>query len=73
LFGGGVGEHAPAIRAQILTGLEWAGIKLDTSANMSTLEGEHCINSSESKTEIWVIPVNESIILAESAISIAWE
>jgi len=68
LFGGGVGENAVTIRESILTGLEWAGIKLDTSENKLTKEGERCINSSESKVEIWVIPVDESLILAESAV-----
>ncbi|MFH2131682.1 MAG: hypothetical protein ABIK68_15015, partial [bacterium] len=25
MFGGGVGEHAPAVRAAILKDMEWAG------------------------------------------------
>ena len=70
LFGGGVGENAATIRESILTGLEWAGIKLDTSENKLTKEGERCISSSESKVEIWVIPVDESLVLAESAVKV---
>ena len=70
LFGGGVGEHAAEIRSQILIGLEWAGVNLDHSENIVEKKGEHCISSSESKVEIWVIPVDESIILAESAVRV---
>lgn len=70
LFGGGVGENAAIIRESILTGLEWAGIKLDISKNKLIKEGERCISSSESKVEIWVIPVDESQILAESAVKV---
>lgn len=68
LFGGGVGEHAAEIRSQILIGLEWAGINLNPLTNMDRKKGEYCISSSESKVEVWVIPVDESIILAESAV-----
>lgn len=33
VFGGGIGEHAPAIRARICEGMEWCGIELDQARN----------------------------------------
>jgi acetate kinase len=33
VFGGGIGEHAPAVRARICDGLAWCGITLDRDAN----------------------------------------
>lgn len=33
LFGGGIGEHAPLIRARICAGMEWCGLRLDGGAN----------------------------------------
>src|SRR5262249_54549561 len=33
VFGGGVGEHVPAVRQRILAGMEWAGIRIDPAAN----------------------------------------
>jgi acetate kinase len=33
IFGGGVGENEPRLRARILQGLEWAGFALDAAAN----------------------------------------
>lgn len=65
LFGGGVGEHAAAVRARMLTGLEWAGIVLDPAANAGA--GERRINAAESCVEVWVMPVDESAILAAEA------
>lgn len=67
LFGGGVGEHAASVRGQILAGLEWAGIHLDAAANTATKSGERRISAPDSRVDIWIIPVDESAILAEEA------
>ncbi|MDR4496003.1 MAG: acetate/propionate family kinase [Nitrospirales bacterium] len=34
VFGGGIGEHAPDIRAGICQGMEWCGLKLNSKANL---------------------------------------
>lgn len=65
LIGGGVGENAAPVRAQILNGLEWAGIHLDTDANVNTQTGARCISARASPVAVWVIPVDENLILAE--------
>ena len=33
MFGGGIGEAAPAIRARICEGMEWCGLRLDSTLN----------------------------------------
>lgn len=33
VFGGGIGEHAPAIRARICEGMDWCGLRLDRASN----------------------------------------
>lgn len=70
LFGGGVGEHAPAVRAQILAGLVWLGIVLDPAANRAAIGTEMCISNRCSEAEVWVIPVDEAAILAQAALSV---
>lgn len=68
LFGGGIGEHAPEIRARVLDHLEWAGIDLDPAANASlpaTSGGP--IHSDAGTVEIWVTPTNEERVMAEAA------
>jgi acetate kinase len=70
LFGGGVGENSPEIRAQILQEMQWCGIELDTRINNSVIGKEACISSISSKVDVWVIPVDESHLLAEEAIAL---
>jgi acetate kinase len=69
LFGGGVGENAPEVRARILAGMEWAGIVLDQEANRAS-GSQVCISSKESRVALWVIPVDESQILAREALAV---
>jgi len=68
LFGGGVGEHAAAVRAAILDGMAWAGIRLDAAANAATVGREGRISHAGSAIEAWVIPVDEARVLAKEAL-----
>ena len=38
VFGGGIGEHAPAIRARICEGMGWCGLRLDRSRNEAAVQ-----------------------------------
>ena len=67
LFGGGVGENSPVIRARILAGMEWCGLKLDTAANQTSEMQGGRISPAGSRIEISVIRVNEALIMAKSA------
>jgi acetate kinase len=70
LFGGGVGEHAPLVRAKILAGLVWLGIVLDPVANRAAVGTEMRISNRCSEAEVWVIPVDEAAILAQAALAV---
>ncbi len=70
LFGGGVGEHAPAVRANMLAGLESLGIVLDADANRAAVGTEMRISGRTSKPEVWVVPVDEAAMLAQAAIDV---
>src|ERR1700741_5468008 len=56
VFTGGIGENSPEVRARICTGLEWAGLQLDTAKNQNTIgrEGEICTD--DPKLLAYVIP-----------------
>jgi acetate kinase len=71
LIGGGVGEHASAVREGILAGLQGLGIVLDPEANRIAIGAEAMISQKNSKTEIWVLPVDEAGLLAEEAVRLA--
>lgn len=68
LFGGGVGEHAGEIRAGILDGLEWAGIRLDGERNAARETGTRAVHAENSDVAVWVVDVDEARIMAEEAL-----
>jgi acetate kinase len=70
LFGGGVGEHLPQIRAQILEGFAWAGLEIDSTRNERATGSEANISSPQSKISVHVIPVDEERVLARAAMSV---
>ena len=70
-FGGGVGEHVPEVRARILADLEWAGIELDPAANQTARGNESRINGTRSRVSVWVIPVDEELLMVHAALTVA--
>ena len=67
LFGGGVGEHQPEIRARILEGLSWAGLALVPEANAAAVGREARLTAEGSPIAAWVLPVDEERLLAQEA------
>ncbi len=63
VFGGGIGEHAPELRARILAGLEWAGIRLDAARNAATTR-EGMIGADGAPVFVCVIAVDEARLIA---------
>ncbi|MCK4601233.1 MAG: acetate/propionate family kinase [Phycisphaerae bacterium] len=66
VFTGGIGQNNPQLRADICSGLEFAGIRLDSEKNRSA-EGECRIEAADSPAAIWVMPTNEELIVARQA------
>lgn len=67
LFGGGIGEHAAALRAQILQGMEWAGVQLDEARNAAAQGAESRIATAQSRVDVRVVTVEESLTIAAEA------
>jgi acetate kinase len=63
VFTGGIGENGIHIRAAVTANLAELGIVLDESANV-TAKGETKISAAGSRTQIWVMPTNEELIVA---------
>ncbi len=67
-FSGGIGEKDPLVRKNVLSNLEWAGVKLDPSRNEQALgDQETRISSEDSQVAVWVIKTNEEIVVARAA------
>jgi acetate kinase len=70
VFGGGVGEHSPEVRARVLAGMEWAGIELDAAANAGARGAEAAIQSAGSQVRIQVVPVDEELVMVRAAVAL---
>lgn len=66
-FGGGVGENAASVRAEILRGFAWAGIVVDERANASASRELRRISAAESAVAVWVAPVDEARVMRDEA------
>lgn len=68
LFGGGIGEHAPSIRARICEGMEWCGLQLDADRNgmvVGPALGQAVkISADDAHIAAYVVAVNEEIEIA---------
>ncbi|MEZ5555305.1 acetate/propionate family kinase [Haliea sp.] len=67
VFGGGVGENAPEVRARILSDMDWAGVHIDPTANSATTGHERRISNLQSPVSVWVLKADEQALMARQA------
>ena len=63
IFTAGVGENGPDTRANVVSGLEYMGVKLDAEKN-NTRGKEVDVATDDSKVRVLVIPTNEDLMIA---------
>jgi acetate kinase len=65
VFTGGIGENAPRVRAEICSGLDHLGLKLDDERNAGLEPGSAAeISAEEATLKAWVIPTDEELLIA---------
>jgi acetate kinase len=65
VFTGGIGQHGKELREAICANLDFAGIKLDPARNRAaTGSKDEQLQSKDSRTQVWVLPTNEELIVA---------
>ena len=62
VFTGGIGEHAPTIRARVCQSAGWLGVECDVASNN---RGGPRISYANSRVSAWIIPTNEELMIAE--------
>jgi acetate kinase len=68
-FTGGIGENGAALRQAICADLGFAGIRLDPSKN--DVRGKEArIDAGDSKTQIWIVPTNEELVVAKQTVQV---
>ncbi len=70
IFTAGIGENDDVARALSLEGMENLGIVLDKEANNRRFGEPGRISSSESAIQVWVIPTNEELEIAEQTMEV---
>lgn len=69
VFTGGIGENSASVRAQTLSHLGLLGFRLDQTTNTTHgRESDHRISDTRSRFPILVIPTNEELVIARSAL-----
>ena len=66
-FTGGIGENAVTVRAIILRGLEWIGVRMDPDANHRNGPRLH---AETSKVGVWIVPAREEWMIARDALTL---
>jgi acetate kinase len=67
VFTAGIGEHSVPVRAALCAKLAWLGVKLDKQANTS---GGPRISAADSAVSVWVIPINEELMIAQHTLAL---
>ncbi len=68
IFGGGIGENSPVVRARICEGMEWCGLTLDEDINARTVGLENRISKDSAGIHAYVIPVHEDVIIGRDTV-----
>ncbi len=68
VFGGGIGENAPPVRARVCANMEWCGLTLDEERNARTIGSEGRISAGDSRVHAYVIPVDEEGVIAQDTV-----
>jgi len=72
IFGGGIGEHSPAIRARICDGMAWCGLVLDRDRNKQAVglpAGRAArISRGDAKVEAYVVAADEETSIARETV-----
>ena len=70
VFTAGVGENSMDLRAKLVEGLEYMGVKMDLEKNKTRgVEAE--VQAADSKVKLFVIPTNEELMIAKDTAALA--
>lgn len=70
VFGGGIGLHAPTIRARIVQPLEWLGLRMDVEQNKRLDDTGGCISTADSQVGIYALTGDEERELCEQGLAL---
>jgi len=69
-FTAGIGENDDIVRAAVCAEMTGLGLDIDLEANEGRISTEKKISTASSKVQIWVIPTNEELQIAQDTVAI---
>ncbi len=69
-FTGGIGENAPEVRQEALSGLSFMGLEIDSTKNAEVVGGEGEISADGSPVKALVVPTNEEKTIARDVVRV---
>lgn len=70
VFTAGVGENQSSMRAEVCSGMEWMGVKLDEAKNAAVHGDEAVISAPDSKVTVVVVPTDEELMIATDTMNL---
>ena len=71
-FTGGIGEHTPVVRALVMDGLEFLGVKYDAAVNAAPERGTVTdLAAPDSRVKLYIIPTNEELVIARETLALS--
>ncbi|MGP3534726.1 acetate/propionate family kinase [Microbacterium sp. RD1] len=71
VFTAGVGENVPAVRAEALSTLAFAGVEVDPERNAARERGIRVISTDASAVAVLVVPTDEELEIARQTLAVA--
>ncbi|SMC83909.1 acetate kinase [Desulfocicer vacuolatum DSM 3385] len=70
IFTAGIGENDDIVRAGVCADLSGLGMELDLEKNRGRISEPKALHTPESRVQIWVIPTNEELQIAQEVVDI---
>lgn len=70
VFGGGIGEDEPMVRARVCRALRWAGAELDEEENKKSIFRPGRLSTPNAELAVWTLPAAEAAQLAFEAAAV---
>jgi acetate kinase len=67
VFGGGIGEDEPMVRARVCRSLRWAGVELDEEVNKRSIFQPERLSTANAGLAVWTLPAAEAAQIAFEA------
>jgi acetate kinase len=69
VFSGGIGEHAPEVRARICAGMEWLGLVVDPELNATAVGRAGRVSPPGARLPAYAIPADEESVIARDTLA----